>query len=199
MIILILGGIGSGKTLSIIKQIIDTKQYALTNFKLKGIDNYSRIKVSDIIKDDREKKTKSVNWEYWDSMRKNHDSYSIYLDEIHNLIHSRRSMTKTNILMSKWISQIRKILSDHPKNHIYCISQTIRKIDVDFRELAQIVIECSKVELKSGVFIRQRWYNGVEDYLMKRKTLTTAFKGDRYFKHYDTRGLVTFSDADEYI
>jgi len=129
MIIILLGGIGSGKSLSAVKEIIDTNQYALTNFNLMGIKNFHRIKFADIIK--KEKKGLKVNWEFWEDVRRKHKNYSIYLDEIHNIIHSRRAMSKTNILMSKWVSQIRKILSDSPNNHLYLISQTMRKIDVD--------------------------------------------------------------------
>jgi hypothetical protein len=57
MIIIILGGIGSGKTLTAVKEIVDNKQYALTNFKLKNVKNYHRLKIADIlIKEDKKYK-----------------------------------------------------------------------------------------------------------------------------------------------
>ncbi len=197
MIIIILGGIGSGKTLSAVKEIIDNKQFCLTNFKLKNTRNYHRLKVSDILL--KEENKFRVNWEFWESMRKKHKNYSIFLDEIHNIIHARRSMSNVNIQMSKWVSQIRKILSDHPTNHLYLISQTIRKIDVDFRDLAQIIIQCRKFQFGTRTVIRQQWFNGMQSYESNRKAFTSKFVGNKYFKFFKTDELVTFSDAEDFI
>ncbi len=197
MIIIILGGIGSGKTLSAVKEIVDNKQFALTNFKLKNVENYHRLKISDILVKD-EKKYR-VNWDFWEDIRKKHKNYSIFLDEIHNIIHSRRSMTSVNIQMSKWVSQIRKILADHPTNHLYLISQTARKIDVDFRDLAQIVILCRKYEFGSIVLIKQMWFEGMQNYEFGRKKLMTRFWGNKYYRYFKTGELVTFSDADKFL
>lgn len=198
MIIVLLGGIGSGKTLSAVKEIVDNEQYALTNFKLKKVKNYHRIKISDIImKDDKGKL--SVNWDFWEKMRKKHKSYSIYLDEIHNIIHARRSMSRMNIQMSKWVSQIRKVLADHPTNHLYIISQTKRKIDIDFRDLSQIVIDCTSYEVGDNIIIKQKWYDGMPSYEFGKKTFTKAFRGNKYFNFFDTNEMVTFSDAEDFI
>ena len=49
MIIIMLGGIGEGKTLAMIKDIVDNDQMVFTNFKLKKIKKYHRIKITDII------------------------------------------------------------------------------------------------------------------------------------------------------
>lgn len=202
MIIILLGGIGSGKSLSVVKEIVDKKQYALTNFNLKNISNFHRIKVSDIlvrIENDKGKVDFKVNWDFWEKIRKKNKNYSIYLDEIHNIIHARRSMSKVNILMSKWVSQIRKILSDTPNNHLYLISQTLRKIDVDFRDLAQIFIWCRKFEINGNVYIKQYWYNGIESYLMNKRSAVKVFKGNGYFKYYKTGEMITFSDAEKFL
>ena len=202
MIIILLGGIGSGKTLSAVKEITDNDQYALTNFNLKNMKNYHRIKVSNILKkytNEKDKPDFKVNWEFWEKVRKKHKNYSIYLDEIHNIIHSRRSMSKVNILMSKWVSQIRKILSDSPNNHLYLISQTLRKIDIDFRDLAQIFIWCRKFDINGNIYIKQFWYDGLDMYLMNRRSATKIFKGNRYFKYYRTGEMITFSDAEQYL
>ena len=198
MIIVLLGGIGSGKTLSAVKEIVDNKQFVLTNFKLKNVKNYHRIKISDIVlKDDKGKYT--VNWAFWEDMRKKHKSYSIYLDEIHNVIHSRRSMSRMNISMSKWISQIRKVLADNPQNHLYIISQTKRKIDVDFRDLTQIVIDCTAYNIGNNIIIKQKWYDGMISYEYGNRSFSKAFQGNKYFKFFDTNEMVTFSDAEDFI
>lgn len=201
MIIIYLGGIGSGKSLSIIKEIIDSGSFAYANFELKNIENFHRLKISDIIstQTDGKKEIKKVNWGFWESERIKHKNFSIFLDEIHNIIHSRRSMSKTNILMSKWVSQIRKILQDSQTNHLFIISQTIRKIDIDFRELAAIIVECHKIRMGKRIIIKQRYYEGLDNYLFRRAKATRAFIGNKYFKYYDYRNLVTFSDSEEYI
>jgi len=211
MIILLLGGIGSGKSLSVIKEIMRNKEsFAISNFKLNlTASKFYRLKLSDIIKEvektqekesnKKPEKILSVNWKFWDEMRKKHKYFSIYLDEVHNLIHSRASMSKRNILMSKWISQIRKILADKPNNHIYMISQTLRKVDVDFRELAQVIIECSKIQIGEKVFILQKYYDGIDNYLTRNFTYKTCFLGNRFFKFYNTEEMVTFSDAEDYV
>ncbi len=207
MIFLYLGGIGSGKTLSAIKYIVDNHQFCYTNFAMKNYEDYHRIKFEDIIKTEVEevegkrkpRVIKNVNWDFWEKARKKHNSFSIVLDEVHNIMHSRTSMTKTNILMSKWISQIRKILSDHPENHLILISQKIRKIDVDARELAQAIIQCKKIELDEGTFIIQDIFGDIDHYMFGRRMGRKIYRGEQYFKYYDMLDLVTFEDAEQFI
>jgi hypothetical protein len=101
--------------------------------------------------------------------------------------------------MSKWVSQIRKILADHPTNHLYIISQTVRKIDVDFRDLAQIVILCRKYIVGYRVVIKNKWYDGMQAYESGKSALSSKFYGNKYFKYFKTGELVTFSDADDFL
>lgn len=199
VIICIFGGIGSGKTLTAVKTIVQSGDYCLTNFKLKHIKHH-RIKYSDIIIKGEKKEDWHVNWEFWDNIRKNNKNFSIYIDEIHNIIHSRNSMSKSNILMSKWVSQIRKILQDNPNQHLYIISQSIRKIDVDFRELASVFIRCYKMETKKGnyIFVNE-YFSSLEAVEYGRPFLRTSFKGSTYYKYYDTTEMIKFGDAEEYI
>lgn len=200
IIITIIGGIGSGKTLSVAKIIKDNPDnYPITNFNLKGIDHH-RLKYSDLITDDDETKKQNVNWDFWENIKKKRKNFSIYLDEAHNIIGSRQSMSKSNQLMSRWVSQIRKIMSDSPVNHLYIITQKPRRIDVNFRELTQVVIECIKKEYKGGkILIIQKYYDGFDMYEIRKKSARSFFIGNRYFKYYDTDEMVTFKDGDEFI
>jgi len=119
MIIGILGTIGSGKSLSATKLIMENKYPCFTNLNIKS-PNTVRIKKEHIIKDVVTGQTKSgkdiveqkVNWDYWNNALDKHSQYNIVLDEAHNLLSARRGMTKHNILMGIWISQIRKLLGD---------------------------------------------------------------------------------------
>jgi hypothetical protein len=202
LIITVLGGIGSGKTLSVVKELADSKNFAFTNFNLKSSlkKKYRRIHVDDVIIRGEKRKDDRINWEFWDDMKKEHKNFSIYLDEVHNLIHSRSSMSKTNILMSKWVSQIRKITSDSPNNHLYLISQTLRKIDVDFRELSQVFIKCQKITSPDGkVWIKRYYYDGLIDYQINKVSYKRIFLGNPYFKYYNTEEMVKFSDEGTYV
>lgn len=209
MIICYLGGIGSGKTVSVVREIVLRQQIygsiAFTNFRLKNIE-YTRLKVSDIINEEQYKtqagnksvKT-SVNWEFWDKVRKSNPAFCIYLDEIHNLIHARNSMSRTNKALSKWVSQIRKMLYDKANNHLFIISQTIRKIDVDFREISQVYIQCKKLIKNNEVYILQTFYNSYDAYLVGRHYKKKIFRASPFYGFYDTNEIIKFGDAEVYL
>jgi len=146
MIKLIIGGIGSGKSISVIKEISDNPDslfYINFNCNLK---NTIRLKIEHIIteeinaykKDGSPIFKKVVNWTYWNKIK--HTEFNIIIDEVHNILHSRRSMSTNNTLISMWLSQIRKILGDKKHLHLYLISQAINRIDVAARDLAGEVV-----------------------------------------------------------
>jgi hypothetical protein len=197
MIVCFLGGIGSGKSLSLVKEIENRKQFMFTNFELKNYKNYHRIKFNDIFKEMGEKRY-DINWQFWNEQALKHNGYSIALDEVHNLINSRTSQSAMNILMGKWVSQIRKILADSEDNHLYLLSQTLRKIDVTFRDLAHLFCVCSRVKDGSKIWIKQKWYEGLDNYVNGVRKATTVFLGNPYFRYYDTKKLV-FGDEKVYI
>lgn len=206
MIIAYIGGIGSGKSISAVREIVQNpNSYPITNFKLKKI-KYHRLKYSDIIReiekkglDNKTRKIKQINWGFWERIRKDNELFSIYLDEAHNIINSRTSMSKDNVLLGKWCSQIRKVLADSPTNHLYIITQEPRKIDVNFRDLTQVVIKCQQVEYKDNIYILQRFYDGFYNYNINKVKAKGYFHGNPYFDYYDTTEMVTFDDVDIYV
>lgn len=114
-----------------------------------------RLRKEHIIKDyevqDSNNKTKTelkINWDFWNKALKKYGHYHLFLDEIHNIVHSRQSMTKWNVMMSIWISQIRKILGDSEKTHIFLVSQRLKRIDTAFRDLLHKIIYCQKYQTK---------------------------------------------------
>lgn len=205
MIVVFLGGIGSGKTLSAIREIRKRKQFVFTNFNIKQIKDYHRIKFTDVIIPGEKKSDYDVNWKFWEKQRSKHDYFSIYLDEVHNIIDARASNTVINRLMSKWVSQIRKITSDTTQNNLFLISQKIRRIDVNFRELAHVFVECRKVQTFDKndkpvkTFIVQDYFNGIDNYEKDRRACRLAFRAEPYYKYYDTTEMVKFSDVETYI
>jgi len=155
MIIALLGNIGSGKSVSMTKKIVDNNKPCFVNFNLKH-PNAKRIKKEHIVTSNvvRVKKNgepvleHKVNWDFWNKARKELGDFHIAIDELHNLAHSRQSITKWNTLFSIWISQIRKLLGSSETTHIYLVSQRLGRIDVAFRDLIHIIIACYKQETK---------------------------------------------------
>jgi len=205
LIIAFIGGIGSGKTISIVREIIKSENYPVTNFNLKNIKHH-RLKYSDIIReiekvglDKKKRKIKQVNWNFWSRLLNKHKNFSIYLDEAHNIINSRSSMSKDNILLGKWVSQIRKVLADNEQNHLYIITQQLRKIDVNFRDLTQIVVSCQQITYKNNIYILHKFYDGFDKYNINKVSAKGYFHANPYFKYYDTKEMVTFDDVDIYV
>jgi len=206
MIVIILGGTGSGKTLSTVKEIIEAARYdsfPITNFELKKTKHH-RLKHKDLLNFDDKKRPVSVNWKFWDNIQDKHKHFSIYLDEAHKIINARASMSKRNVFMSDWCSEVRKILGDNPNDHLYIISQTWRKIDVNFRELCHMVIKCSKLVIGEHIEVIQRYYEGETfnpmrpDLMRFIRPTKKHFKGNDYFSFYDHKKRQRFSDGDEY-
>jgi len=156
MIFAILGGVGSGKSVTATKKVVDATKTCFVNFNVDVSRRDSRpvirIKKEHIIKtnvvghkrDGTPIKELEINWKFWNESLHKFKEYHIFLDELHNIAHSRQSMTKWNTLFSMWISQIRKVLGDSESTHIYLISQKLYRIDVAFRDLLHGIIYCEK-------------------------------------------------------
>jgi len=186
------------------------------------------LKKDDVLIDvstDPKKKDLQVNWDFWEKTR----NVDIFLDELHNLISSRTSMKKENIKYSEWISQIRKIwggegdqnhlnaLRKMPgstfqkyvdkiiskSNNIYLITQRVRKIDINFRELCHIYIQCRKIKVGDKIIIINSYWFGddncdaIEYALSGAKPKRMAFIGNDYFQYYDSYELI--STGGEYL
>ena len=159
-LIIILGDRGGGKTLAAVRRMVlrqrKCKALAYTNFPVKKIkhvmlDEHSFIKE---VPQEKGKDKLEVNWDYWreiiEKHKKSGQPFDIYIDEAHNVVSSRNSMSKKSQLYSDWIAQLRKILGENAGNTCCIISQTLKKIDVNFRDLADYVMKCNKYKLKDN-------------------------------------------------
>lgn len=172
MIIAIIGNVGSGKSVSATKKIVDSKRHCFVNYDVRK-DNVVRLKKEHIVKEEVTGQTKTgkpiieykINWDFWNKALKEYGEYHLVLDEVHNIINSRRAMSTWNTLCSQWISQIRKLIGNSERTHIYLITQRIARIDVAFRDLLHYIIYCEKL---------------VTNKLMSTKVLT-----DEVFKKVD--------------
>lgn len=222
MIIILTGDIGSGKTLSAVKEIIDRKQKIYTNFEINSVE-HTRLKYEHLFKEDEENKKKmKLNFTFWKEAIKK-GNFDIYLDEFHNVMNARRAMSKKNVLASDWMSQIRKILGESEYNNLYLMTQKLRRIDINSRDLAQRCIKCIKQEFKdvlipTEVMVDKRlktkrlpltliykYYfkdadalNAFEFYGINTCMGITRFVGNSYFKYFNSYQLVDFG-SEEYI
>lgn len=193
MIICICGGVGTGKSITAIHYLFSACKAdgILTNFNVKNNKNVYRLKREDVIQEQstipegckKPVTKKSVNWDFWAE----HRNCDVFLDEVHNLISSRNSMSTSNRVFSEWVSQIRKVWSQSGdtnlietikrldntifnkiwtealsrSRNLYYISQTERKTDINFRELTQVLIRCRKIIIDNKtIIINYIWFAG---------------------------------------
>lgn len=226
MIFAYVGGVGSGKTASLVKSIVQRKNRAYTNFAVKGA-TIERLKKSDIVKKLPAKQNAKgeitkyqykVNYEFWQKKVKAKVKFDIYIDEIHNIIHARQAMSKFNVEATKWVAQIRKLMGQHKNNHLYIISQRPMGIDIAFRELAHAFILCKAhdtglkkptktlqgTKILPITVITQYIFRNIQQLEMfmlnprlKGYAQKKAFVANNYYQYYDTYEVVDFDD--EYL
>lgn len=226
MIKLIIGGIGQGKTVTAIKHIIDRNNKCYCNFPVKH-EKAVRLRTDHILKEDETTTSRgkvstklSINWDFWNEEMKK-EPFDIYIDEAHNVANSRRSLSKWNTLFTQWITQIRKVLGDSEKNHLYMVTQRISGIDVVIRDLAAEIILLEKWQSNSMVDTAVlRRGKRIRKLLNKTWVIMTRFSGtycmdklnfymngsgkydsksyflaNYYFQFYDSYEIVRFGES----
>ena len=197
MIVAIIGGIGSGKSLSGVKFMLERDCPLFTNFRLRQKKNIKRLRYDHIFKetliepDSKSKKTKlSLNWDFWTGQTKKHDGFDICIDEIHNIFNARRAMSKENVLLQQWVAQIRKILSGNERNHFIIISQRLERIDVSLRDLVGSVIYCQKVQDHNTL---------IPTYVYIGKTRTLKYLPKTYIIQFMFKGTYAVDNYQNYV
>jgi hypothetical protein len=222
----LIGNVGSGKTLSAVAMMRRRQCLAFSNINA-SFPFITRLRIEHIItkkKDAEGKKKYMVNWEFWREQLKEHKSFDIYIDELHNIAHARTAMSSWNVCLTRWIAQIRKILGTNEKRDIILISQRLGRIDIAFRELLHEVIYCRKFKLKREVEtsvyengkivkrmlpeirIMQYHFVGedcIERYEAFRAGLAkksykrrTMFKGNPLLRYYNSYEIVDFGESE---
>jgi hypothetical protein len=229
MIRIILGGIGSGKTLTAVMKMSESALPIFTNIQTAS-PNAIRLKHSMIMTDvqanpNTKHTRKAVNWDFWKQAIAKYQNFHIYIDELHNIMSARRSMSGNNICMAEWVSQIRKITGASEVSDFVVISQELSRIDVALRDLATEIIYCEKKEtpqkiatrcLQNGRMVTKilpttyimtyyfRGTNCVEKYWLFRDQRQRTYDrrsyylANGYFKLYDSYQIVDFGES-EYV
>lgn len=205
MIKAIIGNVGSGKTLSATKYIIDRGLTTYTNYPVKS-DNVIRLKKEYFIQDTvvgqsrgREVKKLNLNWQYWQQALTDHpQGFDIVGDEWHNVMHSRQAMTKWNTLLSIWMSQIRKIMGSSERHDFVFITQRIDRVDIAARDLLSEIIYCQKIQTKQlikTVVIKDGRYT--TRMIPKTIIIQRIFKGESCVEKYHAfmNGMKTYDHS----
>lgn len=162
MIRIFLGNLGSGKTASAVREILNdgSGKKTYSNVIIKGTDNYVNIKPQHVIKKhfDGKKTVFDLNTSYWEKQPK---PLNILWDEVHLTANSRASMSRVNMVLSRFIAMARRItgFDERGYGHLTFVAQKDRTIDVNIRDLASEisyhksmwVLRCKKCGFKLAV------------------------------------------------
>jgi len=171
MLIGVLGGFGSGKTLLLAvfgyKLGFNPNYEVYANFHIKGnVEYLTPRKLLDINPKDK----RAV----------------ILLDEVYSWLDSRVSISKINRILSWVVLQSRKRNMD-----IIYSAQLGSSVDLRLRDMTDIVIYCecvgNPVKPKGFAYIVE-WHKGIR--FLRRKWFFSFKKASRFFGIYDTREIV---------
>ena len=178
---LLLGRQGSGKTLLLVK-------LAHEYFK-QGKKVYSNVKLNFPFNP----------IDYNDIIECNLMDTIVLIDEIHLLLPSRRALSNLNTeICDNFLSMARKQNTD-----IFGSTQTMRKVDIRFREEADYIYVCNKYVYNE---LSKQWVEALHTHVFDKnvpilievdvtetysgETKTMIFMGNDYFDLYDTREIV---------
>lgn len=174
-----IGKMGSGKTLSMVRETL--KYYAqgyeiYSNFHLEI--PYKKLDFNELFKM-AEAQTPLNN-------------VVILLDEVHILLDSRGSMKRENKVVSFWLNQTRKM-----GVKLYYTTQHLHQIDKRLRSGTDFFIFCEGIKyLKGG----KEYFICVNNVTDGDNTKQETFVGNKFFKYYDTNQIIAFmgeSDDEE--
>jgi len=144
MIRIFLGNIGSGKTISAVREMFfnEAKIPFYTNIQT-NMNHCHMLKPYMIATKELVKETKTgdkkykynVNKDFWINLKK---PVSVVLDECHSMLNSRKSMSSQNTVLNDWLSLIRRVVgeSSTQQGEITFITQLVNRIDLVAREMA---------------------------------------------------------------
>lgn len=149
-IIMCIGNIGSGKTASVVRDVVLNKHHMQTysNIRMTNVMNNNPLKPDmliekDIVDHHKNKKTGDLeavykfklNMAFWQKLD---EPINVVIDEAHTLFNSRRSMSKVNIIMNDWLAMLRRVLGENSSGYgdLILITQLPYRIDVVCRDMA---------------------------------------------------------------
>lgn len=181
MIRIILGKMGSGKTSSVVREMVlnEDEKPTFSNIVLKS-KKINHIQITkdmifnkDVIgytKDGKEKHKLNLNIDYWKEVREKYGSINIVIDEAHTLYNSRSAMSSKNKLFSEWLALLRRVVNDsNSDGSLTLISQLSRRIDIIGKELATKIEYCKMHYLKTCNKCKTKYKETNEDNIIIKK------------------------------
>lgn len=138
MIRVFLGNLGSGKSVYAVREIVNDESDRMhySNMVLKKVGNFVHIRPEHVIKKSMvgKKIHFDLNLEYWNQQKK---PLNVLWDEVHLTASSRQSMSKVNIVLSRFLAMARRITGFDKRGygHFTFIAQKERTVDVNIKEL----------------------------------------------------------------
>ena len=179
MILAFIGGIGSGKTLSMVRFMHEKYKcgrHIFTNFgiKFKGPENVTMLDMAFF------SNYQKSGFNVIDSV--------VAIDEAHVFIDSRNAMSRKNKLFSKFVTQSRKrsvdlIYTTQDKNPDMFLHSG--QVELRLRKLTDYIIFCQCLHKGSQVYIINSY---CDSYGIKLKK--SVFLGNDYFDCYDTNEII---------
>lgn len=151
MIEIILGNIGSGKTASIVREIVQRNDNKTTfsNIVMKKVKHNIEINRNMIILTTQDpknpKKEKQVlNVEFWKEAVRTYKAINVVIDEAHTILNARRGMSKQSEIVLDFVALLRRVIGGSSEGYgkLTLITQLDRRIDVITREMATRVKFC---------------------------------------------------------
>jgi len=183
MIHLIIGRQGSGKTLFMVKKAYEYYKQGRTVYSNVHLNfPYKKLRYDDI-----------VNYRLKNGI--------VIIDEIHQLLNSRKAMTKRSIkICSGFLSMVRK-----QGLEVFGSTQLLRKVDINFREETAYFYVCSEWQDSN-----KQWKETTHNYNLSldipiminlkiiesfsEQELNMCFIGNNYFDMYDSTQLIEIDD-----
>lgn len=166
------GSIGSGKTLSMVRQAYKMFLEGKTIYSNIHLNfPHTRYKVEDL--------------QAWATDNKGITNLVLLIDEAHIYLDSRTSISKRNKIITYLLLQTRKISCD-----VYFTTQFFDQVDKRLRNLTDHIIECFTKERTSGMFTLNIVYTRKNQGYSKKEFV---FYSNDIFKLYDTNEIVGVS------
>jgi len=155
MIRIFLGNVGSGKTISVVRELVESNSdsnclmtYSNIVTKQKGkfkLNNNITITRDMLIKKDLIRTMRDgtpiykskFNKDFWVEAKNKYKAFNVVIDEAHTVMNARKSMSKQNAVAGDFLALIRKVCNNPNTNAtLTLISQLDNRIDVIAREMA---------------------------------------------------------------
>lgn len=176
MILGFIGRMGSGKTLSMTREI---KKYKNKGFHI--ITNYD-VSFAD----------ESLDFDKLYKMAENQEPLNnvvIALDEIHILLDSRSSITKTSKVMTFWLNQTRKM-----NVKLFYTTQYAHQIDKRLRFGTDIFVYCDGV---SVIKEDKKYFICYNEYETDGRFIRDTFIGNDYYNYFNTYQVIKFQKKED--